>query len=114
MKPIYQKKFLETYAINRRVSNINISPTFVIILILVIIVSLLYVWQKVEISSLGYEIGLLEKQTKELTERNENLKIKCEKLRSLDRIEKIAKDRLNMHFPNKIKIIPRSDIKEKE
>ncbi|MBI5206497.1 MAG: cell division protein FtsL [Candidatus Firestonebacteria bacterium] len=105
MKPIYQKKFVHTYELERKAYNFQSMSLFILIAVSCISIVLLYIWLKVKNTSLGFEISYLEKHEGELKLKNEDLKLKCEMLHSLDRIEKIARERLEMQIPEKVKII---------
>lgn len=63
-----------------------------------LIVSLIffYLWQHLRIKELGYELGKKEKERKTLMDRNRELEIKASRLRSLGRIEEIARSRLGL------------------
>ena len=56
----------------------------------------LYLWQHLRIRELGYELGKKEKERKTLMDRNRELEIKTSHLRSLKRIEEIARSRLGL------------------
>ena len=73
----------------------------------VLIVSLifLYLWQHLRVKEIGYELGKKEKERKTLMARNRELEIKVSRLRSLGRIEKIARSRLGLKSSKKNEII---------
>lgn len=56
----------------------------------------LYLWQHLRIRELGYELGKREKERKVLMDRNQELEIEASRLRSLKRIEEIARSRLGL------------------
>ena len=68
----------------------NISKLLVIIG-LIIGLSFLYVWQKIEVFSLGYKIRAIQKQINKLQEENTVLHIKISTLLSPEHIEKEVK-----------------------
>ncbi len=115
MKPIYQKKFIQTYSgVERRDVSLKATFSYLILIVAIMIIILFYVWQKVTVNRLGFEIGELERQERELTEKNQDMKLKREMLRSLDRIERVARERLGMKIPDKVKLIPISSIKNSD
>ena len=57
-----------------------------------------YLWLRLEIIKLGYEISEANRVRYELTEENKRLKIELATLRAPERIEKIGR-RLGLHHP---------------
>ncbi|MCG2677376.1 septum formation initiator family protein [bacterium] len=72
-----------------------------------LIVSLIffYLWQHLRIKELGYELGKKEKERKTLMDRNREIEIKDSRLRSLGRIEEIARSRLGLELSKEGEII---------
>ncbi|MBU4561673.1 septum formation initiator family protein [bacterium] len=72
-----------------------------------LIVSLIffYLWQHLRIKELGYELGKKEKERKALMDRNREIEIKVSRLRSLGRIEEIARSRLGLELSKEGEII---------
>ena len=66
---------------------------------LILVGALLYVWQHVYVVRLGYEIERLREQQATLTQENKGLKLEMGQLRSLRRVEEIARKRLGMIAP---------------
>jgi cell division protein FtsL len=58
-----------------------------------------YVWQQVEKIKFGYKIEQMKKEKEVLQELNRELKLERSYLRRLERIENIAKQKLNMIEP---------------
>ena len=73
-------------------------------IILVVSMTLIYVWQRVEIIEMGYEIAQIKKENIKLGQEKEQLEIKKTMLSSLKRVEKIAKEEMSM-VSEKIKVI---------
>lgn len=65
------------------------------------ILSLFYIWSRVQIVQYGYEINDLKKQQHKLTEENKKLKVEVATLKSPQRIESIAIQKLKMQAPQK-------------
>jgi len=59
----------------------------------------LYIWARLTVVSLGYEISSAEAERKTLVERNSRLKVEYARLRSPERIERIATKRLGLVHP---------------
>jgi cell division protein FtsL len=55
-----------------------------------------YIWQQVESVRMGYRKGEMEDEIRDLRKRMEQLEAERSSLLALDRIEKIAREKLNM------------------
>lgn len=78
---------------------------FVSCTIIVISILTFYIWHQTESIRIGYEIGKLEEKV--LTLRRQVGELQTEKsfLLSLDRVEKIAKEELNLVEPKKEQLV---------
>lgn len=87
-----------------------------IILTLLLIISfvLFYTWQRIEVLRLGYEVDKLRSEKNELYNKNKFLQVKVAGLKSLDRVEKIAREELGLIIPDKFEIISLEEVNEKE
>ncbi len=74
-------------------------------LLLVIGGSLFYVWSRIQVIHLGYEISRTLKEGKALTEANKRLRVEVATLKSYSRIEKIAVEELKMGKPKPDQVI---------
>lgn len=72
---------------------------FTVCLIIAILLVLGYVWQHIEIISTGYRIEGLKAEKTALVNKNKEFQVQLSSLKSLDRIEKIAKDELHLIVP---------------
>lgn len=77
-----------------------IPPMFFLILS-----SLFFVWSRIQVIRLGYEISNALKQGRVLGEANKQLRIEIATLKSYARIEKIAVEELNMSKPKPDQVI---------
>ncbi|PIR17656.1 MAG: cell division protein FtsL [Deltaproteobacteria bacterium CG11_big_fil_rev_8_21_14_0_20_49_13] len=68
-------------------------------LIFATIMALFYVWSRVQMVQLGYEVTTLKSQTNELNKQISNLDVEIAKLKSPKRLKEIAETELNMHAP---------------
>jgi cell division protein FtsL len=68
-------------------------------LVLLFCTALLYVWQQIQVVKVGYSINQLRLQIEERENDNRSLRMKLNNLGSLERVEKIAKERLKMVNP---------------
>src|SRR5512135_2486444 len=60
---------------------------------------LFYVWQRVQVISIGYQIEELKKEKDSLARTNRNLTIEAASLTSPDRVEAIANSAIGMKSP---------------
>lgn len=77
-----------------------VSATLFIVLILTF-----YIWHQMESVRIGYERGRVEEEVTMLRKDVEKLETKKSHLLSLDRVEKIAKEELNLSEPKEGQII---------
>jgi cell division protein FtsL len=73
--------------------------------LLLILASLFYVWSRVQVIQLGYEISSALKEEKKLVDANRRLKLEIATLKSYSRIEKIAVEELKMSKPDAAQVI---------
>ena len=66
---------------------------------LILMGALLYVWQHIHIVRLGYEIEQLRERQASLVQESKTLRLEMGQLRSLKRVEEIARKRLGMVRP---------------
>jgi len=67
--------------------------------------SLFYVWSRIQVIQLGYEISNALKEERVLTEANKKLRLEIATLKSCPRIEKIAAEELSMSKPKPDQVI---------
>jgi cell division protein FtsL len=73
--------------------------------VIVVFVLSFYIWHQMESVRIGYTINDLKKKVKELSEEVEKLEAKRSQLLSLERVEKVAKEELNLAEPREDQII---------
>ncbi|OGP76459.1 MAG: cell division protein FtsL [Deltaproteobacteria bacterium RBG_16_49_23] len=78
---------------------------FSLLLLLLIGGSLFYVWSRIQVIHLGYEISNALKEGKALTEANKRMRLEALTLKSNARIEKIAAEELKMVKPKPDQVI---------
>ena len=76
-----------------------------LLMLLLIGGSLFYVWSRIQVIRLGYEISSALKEEKALTEVNKRLRLEIATLKSYARIEKIAVEELRMAKPKPEQVI---------
>lgn len=67
--------------------------------------SLFYVWSRIQVIQVGYEISHALKEEKALVEANKRLRLEILTLKSYSRIEKIAAEELRMAKPKPDQVI---------
>jgi cell division protein FtsL len=87
----------------------RIKPTRLLLFILLILFfiggSLFYVWSRIQVIRLGYEISSVLKEEKVLTEANKRLRVEIATLKSYARIERLAVEELRMTKPKPQQVI---------
>ncbi len=78
---------------------------FTVIMLFFIGGSLFYVWSRIQVIQLGYEISNALKEERALTETNKKLKVEIATLKSYARIEKLAVEELRMAKPKPEQVI---------
>ncbi len=75
---------------------------------------LVYVWQRINVIELGYRIEAMERERKELLQKNKALLVEAASLGSPQRIEEIARSQLGMvrPSPGQVIFIKRSETKD--
>jgi len=83
----------------------NVLVPFVLFMLFLIGGSLFYVWSRIQVIQLGYEISNALKQERALTEENKKLRVEIATLKSYARIEKLAVEELRMAKPKPDQVI---------
>jgi cell division protein FtsL len=91
---------LKRQKIKRRKKKIQRSVLPLFILITLFFCSLIFfVWSRLQITYLGYEISQVNKEQKQFLNLNKQLKLEAASLESLARIENIARKQLGLVNP---------------
>ncbi|HNS56169.1 MAG TPA: cell division protein FtsL [Smithellaceae bacterium] len=80
-------------------------PTFIIMAIVLMFVALIYVGSHIHMTELEYEYAAQMNTNQKLLEEQKKLKVEYAMLKSPQRIESIARDRLQMSYPEQEQII---------
>jgi cell division protein FtsL len=83
----------------------NLLLLSILLLLFVIGGSLFYVWSRIQVIQLGYELSNAMKEERALTENNKKLRVKIATLKSYARIEKLAVEELRMAKPKPDQVI---------
>jgi cell division protein FtsL len=79
-------------------------PSFLFIF-LVFVISVFFVWSRVELVHLEYDISSMEGKLRTLKQEQRCLRLEVASLRSPSRIEQVARNDLGMHMPNPEQIL---------
>jgi cell division protein FtsL len=82
----------------------NLVPVLGFIALL-LVVSLFFVWSRVQVTSLDYEISQLESTLRGLRQETSNLRLEAASLSNPERIERVARNELNLHLPSAEQVI---------
>ena len=63
------------------------------------LVALLFVWTRIQVIQLGYEVSRVRKDVTELTRQRDLLQAEIAQLKTPDRLSKVASDRFGMRLP---------------
>ena len=85
--------------------KLNLLIPLILLLFFFIGGSLFYVWSRIQVIQLGYDISNALKEEKALTEANKKLRLEIATLKSYVRIEKFAKEELRMGKPKPEQVI---------
>ncbi len=68
-------------------------------------ISLFFVWSRIEVVHLEYDISRLEGQMRDIRQENRRLSLEAASLRSPNRIERIALSRLGLKYPSSDQVV---------
>lgn len=82
----------------------NLVPVFGFIG-LMFAVSLFFVWSRVQVTGLEYEMSQLESKLRDLRQETSSLRLEAASLSSPERIERVAMKELNLRLPSAEQVI---------
>jgi cell division protein FtsL len=83
----------------------NLLILFILLMLFLIGSSLFYVWSRIQVIQLGYEISNALKEERAFTEENKKLRVQIATLKSYARIERVATEELGMAKPKPDQVI---------
>ncbi len=80
--------------------------------VVILVAVLLYVWQHISVVRVGYEVERLREQQAALIQESKALKLERGQLRSLRRVEEVARKRLGMVTPKagQVVLVPEATV----
>jgi cell division protein FtsL len=85
--------------------KLNLLILFTLLMLFFVGGSLFYVWSRIQVIQLGYEISNILKEERTLTETNKKLRLEIATLKSYTRIERFALEELRMAKPKPEQVI---------
>jgi len=76
-----------------------------IFIALVLVLSLFFVWTRIQVINLEYQISSQQERLREMHQENKNLRLEAASLRNPGRIEKVAVNELGLRFPSPQQVI---------
>ncbi len=89
----------------RKRIKLNLLVLFTLLILFFTGGALFYVWSRIQVIQLGYEISNVLKDERRLTEANKKLRLEIATLKSCARIEKFATEELRMAKPKPEQVI---------
>ena len=80
-------------------------PTLILALLVLVAVALVYVWSHLHNTQLKYRIAEEMTVREDLTEENRRLKMEIATLKSPQRIESIAREKLRLQYPEREQVV---------
>ncbi|MFA4873766.1 MAG: cell division protein FtsL [bacterium] len=65
-----------------------------------VVLALLYVWARIQVIQLGYEVSRIRKETTDLAQQRDILEAEVAVQKSPERLSKVAAERFGMRLPN--------------
>lgn len=88
-----------------KITNLKTMLVIIFMISIIALFFILYINQYVQLSRKSFMVEKLEDKKRKLESEKEHLQLKIAKLKSLERVERIAKEELNMEQPDNINYI---------
>lgn len=88
-----------------KITNFKTMLVIIFIIFVIVLFFIMYINQYVQLSRKSFMVEKLEDKKRKLESKKEHLQLKIAKLKSLERVERIAKQDLNMEQPDEINYI---------
>ncbi|MBM7557941.1 cell division protein FtsL [Halanaerobacter jeridensis] len=90
---------------SNKITNSKTMLMIIFIIFVIVLFFIMYINQYVQLSRKSFMVEKLEDKKRKLESKKEHLQLKIAKLKSLERVERIAKQELNMEQPDNINYI---------
>jgi cell division protein FtsL len=105
-KNVNSSVLLRHQKVRRRVKKRQKTTLSFFILIIVFTCTLIFfVWSRLQITNLGYQISQADNEQQQLIKLNKQMKVEAASLKSLSRIERIAKNQLRLTNPEPNQVV---------
>lgn len=96
-----QQRFLQKQGLGARSAAVQkrFVKKWALWVVLVTLLALFYVWSRVQVIQLGYELNTLKRQNEDIGKQISNLELDIAKLKSPKRLEEVARKELGMQPP---------------
>lgn len=98
---------------NRKAVLIQRSGILLIV-IFFFVMSIRYIWQQIYVQNLAREVNDLQHAIEQVVNNNKAFKVEIAALSGLNRIEKIAKEKLGMQYPDKFPVVLKLQVLESD
>ncbi|MCX8011884.1 MAG: cell division protein FtsL [Desulfobacterota bacterium] len=114
MDDVFTRAYIHTDVLGEQIVRTKVVPwkqefkNYLLIVTTVVFCVLLFVWSRLEVLQMGYELSQTNKTYEYLVKENQCLRVEVASLKSPVRIEKIARERLGLinPKPENILLIP--------
>jgi cell division protein FtsL len=89
----------------RRIELIRLMAPYLIALAAIAFSLFLYLWTRVSVTTLNYEISYLKEQERTLARNNSELKIELDTVTSPASLERMGKERFSLTYPDDSSVI---------
>jgi len=111
MDDVFSRAYIHTDVLGQQIVKARAVPWkqevkhYLLIIITLVFFSLLFVWSRLGVVQVGYEISQANKVYQGLVKENQRLRVEVASLKSPSRIEEIAKNQLGFINPRPEQII---------
>ena len=111
MDDVFSRAYIHTDVLGGQIVRERIAPwkqefkNYLLIVAAMVFCTLLFVWSRLEVVQMGYELSQTNQVYENLVKESQCLRVELASLKSPSRIDKIAKDRLGLINPKQEKII---------
>lgn len=97
--------FGQDVRVRRNLRNMQFLYLAVVVSVLLLSAVMVFLWCRMKVVGIGYEISKASVEKKALIDKNNRLRIELGKLKSPERIERVAKAELGLIYPASERIV---------